>query len=134
RVLDRQDAGIQMRQQTGLVEHEPGTASRILERGRAAERGELLARDPVAEFRLVAQGEERLAATGGGPGPRDREHLVLAHVRALAAPRRLRERAVAADVPAELGERDEGLRRAGDVVAVSELGPPASLVRQRPPG
>ena len=75
---------------------------------------ELLARDLVAQLGLVAEREERLAATGRGAGARDREHLVLGQVRALAAARRPRERAVAADVAAERRQRDEDLRRVGD--------------------
>ena len=37
---------------------------------------ELLARRAVAQLRLVAEREQRLAAAGGGAGPGDREHLV----------------------------------------------------------
>src|SRR6185436_5208306 len=76
-----------------------------------AEPAELLARRPVAQLGLVAEREERLVAAGEAPCLRDREHLVLAHVAALAAPGRARERAVVADVAAEVRERDEDLRR-----------------------
>ena len=75
---------------------------------------ELLARDLVAQLGLVAEREERLAAARGGTGARDREHLLLGHERALAAPGRPRERAVAADVAAERRQRDEDLRRVRD--------------------
>ena len=84
---------------------------------------QLLARDPVAQLGLVAEREERLGAAGRGAGARDREHLVLGQVRALAAPRRPRERAVAADVAAERRQRDEDLRRVGDEPAAAP--PPA---------
>jgi hypothetical protein len=80
----------------------------------AAELCELLARGPITELGLVSEREERLVAAGLGSGSRDLEHLVGPHVGALAAPRRLRERAVVADVAAELRERDEHLRRIRD--------------------
>ena len=110
----RHHAGVEVRQQSGLLEHEPRAALEVLERRLAAERAQLLARDLVAQLRLVAEREERLAAAGRGAGARDREHLLLGHERPLAAPRRPRERAVAADVAAERRQRDEDLRRVRD--------------------
>jgi len=107
-------AGVQMRQQTRLLEHPPRAAPEVLERRLAAELGELLARDPIARLRAVAEGEERLGAARLRARPRDGQHLVLGEVRALAAPRRPRKGAVAADVAAERRQRDEDLRRVGD--------------------
>ena len=109
-----QHAGVQVRQQPRLLEHRLARRAEVLERRRAAELGELLARGAVAQLGLVAEREERLAAARRRARPRDREHLVDRHVRALAAPRRLRERAVVADVAAELRQRDEDLRAVGD--------------------
>ena len=108
------DTGVQVRQKARLLEDEPRAAREVLERRLAAERAELLARDLVAELGLVPEREERLAAAGGGARASDREHLVLGHERALAAPRRPRERAVAADVAAQRRQRDEDLRRVRD--------------------
>ncbi len=113
-LLAGHDAGVQMRQETRLLEDELRAASEVLERRLAAERAQLLARDLVAQLGLVPEGEERLAAAGRGSRPRDREHLVLGHERALPAPRRPRERAVAADVAAQRRQRDEDLRRVRD--------------------
>ena len=110
----RHDPGIEVRQQPRLLEHEPRAALEVLERRLAAERPELLARDLVAQLRLVAEREERFVAAGRRSGARDREHLLLGHERALAAPRRPRERAVAAHVTTERRERDEDLRRVRD--------------------
>ena len=106
--------GLRCGQQARLLEHEPRAALEILERRRAAERAQLLARDLVAQLGLVAEREERLAAARRRTRARDREHLLLGHERALAAPRRPRERAVAADVAAERRQRDEDLRRVRD--------------------
>ena len=113
-VLPGHDARVEVRQEPGLGEHELGHARQVLDRRLAAERGQLLARGAVAELGLVAEREERLVAAGLGACARDREHLVGRHERALAAPRRLRERAVVADVAAELRQRDEDLRGVGD--------------------
>ena len=104
-----------------------GAAAGRSRRARASRRGpryssvvsqpsaaQLVARDPVAELRLVAEREERLACSrprrrrARSRAPRPRQ------VRPLAAARRPRERAVAADVAAERRQRDEDLRRVGD--------------------
>ncbi len=113
-LLARHHAGVQVRQETGLVEHASCAPREVLERGPAPEEAELLARDAVAGLRPVAEREERLGAAGARPGPCDREHLVLAEVRPLPATWRPRERAVAAHVPAERRQRDEDLRRVRD--------------------
>ena len=113
-LLARHHARVQVRQQARLLEHEPGDAGEVLERRLAAESAQLLSRDLVAELRLVAEREQRLGAPGRGAGARDPEHLLLGQVRALAAARRPRERAVAADVAAERRQRDEDLRRVRD--------------------
>ena len=55
------------------------------------------------------------------------EHLVLGQERALPAPRRSGERAVAADVAAQRRQRDEDLRRVGDERAGAQ---PARLGEQ----
>ncbi len=130
-VLSRHHAGVEVRQEPGLLHDEPRAAREVLQRRLAAELGKLVARSPVAQLRLVAEREERLAAAGLRACPRDLEHLLLRHVRALAAPRRPGEGAVVADVPAELCQRDEDLRRVGDERPASE-GPrlSAELVRR----
>ena len=110
----RHHAGVHVGEEPRLGEHELAHAGEVLDRRLAAELGELLARGAVAELRLVPEREERLVAAGLGPRARDLEHLVRAHVRALAAARRLREGAVVADVAAELRQRDEDLWGVGD--------------------
>ena len=114
KILRRQHTGIEVREQAGLVENGLGRPRQVLERRLAAQLGKLLPGDPVAQLRLVAEREERLVAAGRRARPRDRQHLVDRHEGALAAPRRPGERAVVADVPAELRQRDEHLRRVGD--------------------
>ena len=113
-VLPRHDARVDVGEEPGLREDELAHAGEVLDRRRAAELGELLARGPVAELGLVAEREEGLVAACLGARAGDAQHLVRGHVGALAPPRRVRERAVVADVPAQLRERDEDLGRVGD--------------------
>ena len=107
-------ARVQVRQQPGLVEHAAGAVREVLDRRREAELRELLARDAVAQLRLVAEREQRLRAAGGCSGAGDLEHLVDRQERALTAARRSRERAVAADIAAQRRQRDEDLGRVRD--------------------
>ena len=93
--------GVQVREQTGLVEDEPSAALEVLERRRRSRARAAPRARPCTELRLVTEREERLATAGRRTRARDLEHLVLGHERALAAARRARERAVAADVSAE---------------------------------
>ena len=108
------DARVRVRKQARLLEDELAHPRQVLDRRLAAERPKLLARDLVAELRLVAEREERLGAAGRRTGAGDVEHLVGRKVGALAAAGRAGEGAVVADVPAELRQRDEDLGRVGD--------------------
>ena len=103
-----------MREQSGLLENEPGAPGEIVDGRRAPERGELLAGDLVAELGLVTEGEQRLATARRRSRTRDLEHLLLGHEGPLATPWWPRKRAVAADVAAERRQRDEDLRGVRD--------------------
>ena len=118
-------ARVEMWQQPRLLEHHGRRPAQVLERRVAPERCELVPRRAVAQLGLVAEREQRLAAPDRGTRARDRQHLVDRHVGGLAATRRPRERAVVTDVPAELRQRDEDLRRVRDQPAVA-------LVAERP--
>jgi hypothetical protein len=85
-----------------------------LDRRLAIRGGELIPRDAVAPLGLVAEREQGLPAAGRRSGAGDLQHLVGREVRSLAPSRRMGERAVVADVPAQLRQRDEDLRRVGD--------------------
>ena len=110
------------------VSRAPGRhLAEVLQGGGAAERGELLARHAVAQLGLVAEREERLVAAGGGACAGDGEHLVGRHVAALAAPRRPGERAVVADVPAEVVS---GMKTLGENVTSHRRAPRAGRLQQ----
>ena len=135
-VFGTHDARVQVRQQPGFVEHRFGRTREVLERRLATERGELVTGGAVPQLRLVAQREQCLAATGRGPGAGNGEDLVDGHVRALAAARGLRERAVVADVATQLRQRDEDLRRVRDDAPLPLVPEHTSLsaqILQRPP-
>ena len=120
-LLARADAGVGVRQEAGGVEHRAGRRHQVRDRRRVAERVELDPRLRIALLRLVAEREERLAAAGRRTLPRHLHRLVQRHVRPLAGPRRLRERAVVAHVAAELRERDEDLARVADGAAETRV-------------
>ncbi len=132
----RHDARVQVGQEARLLEHGAGRVREVLERRLEAELGQLLARNAVAELRLVAEREEGLATAGGGARASYLEHLVELHEGPLAAPRGPREGAVAADVAAQLRQRDEDLRRVGDErpgeVRAALAGEPAEVLERRP--
>ena len=117
-LLARHHAGIGMRQQPGLAQHQRAHRGEIGDRRFVAERLQCVARRLVSQLRLVAQREQRLGATGGRAGAGDGEHLVGREVDRLARARHLRERAVVTDVAAEFGERNENLARIGNQPAM----------------
>jgi hypothetical protein len=93
-------ARIEMRQQAGFLQYQRGHLGEVGERRVMAEPRQRLARRAVAQFGLVAQREQRLLAAGLGAGLGDRQHLVAVEIGRLAAPRRMGEGAVVADIPA----------------------------------
>ena len=94
------DAGVQVRQQAGFAQDQPGHFGQVGERRLVAQPIECLVRRGIAQFRLVAQGEERLMAARLGPGAGDRQHLLGTEINGLARARRMREGAVMAHVAA----------------------------------
>ena len=126
------DPGVQMRQQPGFAQHQPGHLGEVGKGGLVAEPVERLARCGIAQFRLVAQGEQSLMATGLGPGAGDRQHLLGAQVNRLSGAWRMGEGAVMTHVPAQLGQRDEDLGRIGYEPAMSGVAQCRGEHHQRP--
>ena len=122
-VLPGQHARVDVGQKSRLLEDQPCGMDQIFDRGFEAERGKRLARRPVAELRLVAEGEERLLATGVPPRFGDRQHLFGRQVGGDAPAWGRGEGAVVANVAAQPRQRDEDLARIGDGMA--EPGHPA---------
>src|SRR6266516_2520664 len=117
-IVPRHHAGVEMWQEACLYEHCLRRPSQVFESRLAPQRLKLLARNPVAQLRLVPEGEQRFATTYGDTGASDVENLVDAQIRPRASARRPSERAVVTHVAAELRERDEDLRRVRDEPAV----------------
>ena len=105
--------GVAVGEQARLVEHELRHCGDIVDRGVVAMAVEPVTGDRVAEFRLFPEGEERFMATHLGALTGDREYVVGLEVGRVETSGRLRERAVAALVAAQHGQRDEHLRRVG---------------------
>ena len=114
-------AWIDVRQEAGLLEHRAGGLREIRDRRGMAQPRELVARCGVAQLRLVAEREQRLLAARPDAGRRDRQHLVEREIGIVAPARRLRERAVVADVAAKPGQRDEDLARIRNQRAVGRV-------------
>ena len=125
-----EDARVRVGQQPGLAQHLARDVREVGGGRLEAEARELLASRAVAQLGLVAEREERLAAAGRDALARDLEGLVDGQVGALASPRRPRERAVVAHVPAQHRERDEDLRRVGDADPVALVAYPPSSGQQ----
>ena len=111
-------AGIGVRQEAGLAQHQRAHRLEIVDRGFVPERVERLAGGAVAQLRLVAQREQRLRAARGRPCACDREYLLRRKIARLACARPFGEGAIVADVPAEMGERNEHLARVREVAAM----------------
>ena len=103
--------GVAVGEQARLVEHELRHCGDIVDRGVVAMAVEPVPGDRVAEFRLFPEGEERFMATHLGALTGNREYVVGLEVGRVETSGRLRERAVAALVAAQHGQRDEHLRR-----------------------
>ncbi len=95
-----------------------GHGREVVDGGGVAVRAEPVARGRVAQLGALAEGEERLVAARVGALGGDGQHLVGGQVRRVEPGRRLGERAVAAPVATQHGERDEHLGRVGDPGAV----------------
>src|SRR5215204_715010 len=84
---------------------------------------EFVAGGAVAQFRLVAEGEQRLLAARRLAGSRDRKHRVARQIGRLFAPWCASESTVVADVATQLGERDEYLAGVRDDRAMGQIAP-----------
>ena len=112
------DSGIGVRQQSGLAQHQRAHRLEIIDRGLVSERVQRLPGGAVAQLRLVAEREKRLRAAGGGSGAGDGEHLVRGQIGRPSRARPLGEGAIMADIPAQMGERNEHLARIRDMAAM----------------
>ena len=124
-------AGIEVRQQAGLLEDQRAHRREIVERRGIAHRRERLGGGLPLQLGLVAQGEQRLGAAGRLARARDLEHLLGREIGRLAAPRRMHEGAVAAGVAAEMGQRNEHLLGEGDAIAERRVAHGRRLAHQR---
>ena len=113
--------GVEVREQSRLLDHADRDRAHVLERRGVAALVEPGARHGVPVLGPVAEREQRLLAPRPPPRLGDRDDLVGRQVGRVDARGRLRERAVVAAVAAEHRERDEDLARVGDGVAPAEV-------------
>ena len=120
--LGEERAGVGVGEEAGLLQDEATHLGEVVDRGCMAVGGEPVPCHGIAQLGPFAQREECLVAPRVTSGPGDGEHLLGGEVRRVEAGRRLGERAVAAAVAAQHGERDEhlgGVGHASPVRAVS---------------
>ena len=113
-VLPAQHARVEVRQQAGFLEHADGHGPHVGQGVVVAVRVQPVPGLVPAVLRLVAQGEQGLLAAQVRALAGDVEHLVRFQVQVVQPVRDGRERAVAAAVPAQPGQRDEDLAGVGD--------------------
>ncbi len=129
-LLARHDAGIGVRQQACLAQHQAAHRRQIFDRGLVTQRRQRIARRLVAQLRLVAQGEQRLGAARRLTGTGDGEDLLRRQVGRLAGPRPLGKGTVVADVAAQVRQRNEDLARVRDQPAVAAIAQPCCVRHQ----
>ena len=115
-VLPGQHARVQVRQQAGLLQHPDRHGPDVGQGVVVAVGVQPLPRLGPSLLWLVTQREQGLLAAHGRALAGDGEHLVRLQVQAVQAVRDGGERAVAAAVPAQPGQRDEDLARVSDDV------------------
>ncbi len=119
--LRAEQAGIRMREQAGLAQHQFAHGFKVVQRGLVAEVAQGFAHLGEKQFGLVAEREEGFGASQFFAGAGDCENFVGSHrVRAgiagIAA-----EGAVSAVVAAEIGQRQEDFSRVGDDAGLEAL-------------
>src|SRR2546425_3381076 len=102
-------ARIEMRQQPGLLVHRARSLREIGQGRPVSEAKKLIGGGSVAQLRLVAEREQCLLAAGRMTRPRDGKRFVERQIRLLALARRMRKRAVMANVAAKLRQRNKNL-------------------------
>ena len=124
-ILPTQHPGVEVRQQTGLLEHQDRHCAQVLQGACVAALVQPLLRLGPAFLRPVAQGEQRLLAAVLLTLFCDRQDLIRAEVRRLHAPRGSGKRAVVAAVATQPGQWDEHLAAVRHRPAVARVADPA---------
>ena len=106
-------ARVGMGEQPGLVAYKAAHLDQVVDGGIPAVLGKPVRRCGVAQLGALAEGEQRFVAARPGAAGGDLQHLLGRQVWRVEPRRGLSERAVAALVAAEHGQRDEHLRAVG---------------------
>src|SRR5699024_6942083 len=82
-------------------------------------------------FGLIAEREQRFAATGRLPRPGDLQHLVRCQIGALSLSRRMRESTIMTDVATELRQGNEDFTREGYHISMDKIPPRSRSTHHR---
>ena len=129
-LLRKEGAGVGVGEEAGFLQYESAHVDEVVDSGGETVVLQPFLRQRVAQLGALAQGEERLVATGFLAGAGDAQDLLGGEVGGGEAGGRFGEGAVAAAVPAEHGEGDEDLGRVGHPAAVSLVPHAAGQCRQ----
>ena len=129
-LLGEEGTGVGVGEEAGLLQYESAHVDEVVHSGGETVVLQPFLRQRVAQLGALAQGEERLVATGFLAGAGDAQDLLGGEIGGGEAGRCLGEGAVAAAVPAEHGERDEDLGRVGHPTPVSLVPHAAGQCRQ----
>ncbi len=116
--------GVQVRQQSRLLDHADGDGAHVVEGGVEPTLVEPRPRDLVAVLRTIAEREERFLAAGLGTCASDRDRFLGREERSIELRRRFRERAVVTVIAAQHRERHEHLARVRHDLAVAQVAKP----------
>jgi hypothetical protein len=114
-----------MRQKPRFAQHERAHRLEILDGGFTSERIQRLSRGSVAKFRLVAECEKRLRATGRRSGASDGKHIAGGKIGGLPCAWSFGESAIVADVSTKMGEGYEYLAGIREVTAMPLIAQPS---------
>ena len=130
KVFCRHQPGVQVRQEIGLLEHEPSGLAQVGQCRLMPQLLESLPSSFVAQFRLVAEREESFLAAHGRSSLRLFDQRRSAHERRLPHLWRSGEDAVVADVAAEVGQGEEDLLRIADEMSMARVAKVAGHINQ----
>ena len=130
-------SGVGVRQQPGFLQHQAVDIGQIFQRRPETALCQPVFRFGVALLRALAEGEQGFGATQPAAGIGDFQHLLRRHIQrtALSFPagllRGFAENAIAAEIAAQMSQRDKHLGRKSDGAALAQIAHPPRRIEHR---
>ena len=129
-IIARHHAGVHMRQQCCFTQHQRTHRVQVVDGGGVTQHCKFFACRPIAQLGFVAKREQRLGAARRLSRFRDIQHFIRGEVNTHTRLRRVRKRAVAAHVAAQLRQRNKYFARIRDERAVARIAQARGLRHQ----